>query len=129
VLFGTPDGEANVGTGRTSTEKFTRSSKKDVPTGRKPIGINSWGTWQEDSMPTLIKSGRGQVWKEDKVRYISPVEGERLMGFPDNWTQVSDWKGGPKSEYGARFAALGNSWSVPVARWVGERIQMVSEIS
>jgi DNA (cytosine-5)-methyltransferase 1 len=60
---------------------------------------------------------------------MTAIEGERIMGFPDNWTHLPNWSRGFKSEYNQRLATLGNSWAVPVARWVGERIQMVSEIS
>jgi DNA (cytosine-5)-methyltransferase 1 len=48
------------------------------------------------------------------VRRLMPVECERLMGFPDNWTEgFSDTK---------RRYMLGNSIAVPVAEWVARRI-------
>lgn len=81
------------------------------------------------------------------VRRLTPVECERLQGFPDNYTaipwktaQEANRKGvsyesllaergmtlrGPSIEDcpdGPRYKALGNSWAVPVVRWIGQRI-------
>ncbi len=50
-------------------------------------------------------------------RRLTPVECERLQGFPDNYTKIAD-----KTPDGPRYKALGNSWAVPVVRWIGERI-------
>lgn len=61
------------------------------------------------------------------VRRLTPVECERLQGFPDGWTYIGEWvdsKGKTRSTTdGARYKALGNSFAVPVVRWIGERIQ------
>lgn len=59
------------------------------------------------------------------VRRLTPLECERLQGFPDGWTDVTH-KGKPASD-SARYKALGNSMAVPVMRWIGERIQQVEE--
>lgn len=58
-----------------------------------------------------------------QVRRLTPTEAERLMGFPDGYTAIP-WRKKPASECpdGPRYKALGNSWAVPVARWVGARI-------
>ena len=57
------------------------------------------------------------------VRRLTPVECERLQGFPDNWSRIS-WKGKPVEECpdGPRYKACGNSMAVPVMRWIGEAI-------
>jgi DNA (cytosine-5)-methyltransferase 1 len=57
------------------------------------------------------------------VRRLTPIECERLQGFPDNWSRIS-WKGKPEEECpdGPRYKACGNSMAVPVMRWIGERI-------
>jgi DNA (cytosine-5)-methyltransferase 1 len=57
------------------------------------------------------------------VRRLTPRECERLQGFPDNFTLVL-YRGKPASD-GPRYKALGNSWAVNVAEWVGERIAEV----
>jgi site-specific DNA-cytosine methylase len=56
------------------------------------------------------------------VRRLTPVECERLQGFPDNYTNIP-WRKKPESPDGPRYKALGNSWAVPNVRWIGKRIQ------
>ena len=58
-----------------------------------------------------------------QVRRLTPVECERLMGFPDGYTAIP-WRKKPASECpdGPRYKALGNSWAVPVAAWIARRI-------
>lgn len=57
-----------------------------------------------------------------------PLECERLMGFPDGWTDIGEWvddKGKRrKCADGNRYKALGNSMAVPVMLWIGTRIEM-----
>ena len=57
------------------------------------------------------------------VRYLLPVEAERIMGFPDGYTAVP-WKGRAAEDCpdGPRYRALGNSMCVNVMAWVGRRI-------
>jgi DNA (cytosine-5)-methyltransferase 1 len=57
------------------------------------------------------------------VRRLTPRECERLQGFPDFYTAIPGAKDGP------RYRALGNSMAVPVMRWIGERIQLVDDIT
>jgi site-specific DNA-cytosine methylase len=63
------------------------------------------------------------------VRRLTPVECERLQGFPDNWTRIP-YRGKPAEQCpdGPRYKACGNSMAVPVMRWIGERIQMMEDI-
>jgi DNA (cytosine-5)-methyltransferase 1 len=60
------------------------------------------------------------------VRRLTPVECERLQGFPDNWSRIS-WKGKPEEDCpdGPRYKACGNSMAVPVMNWIGNRIAEV----
>lgn len=64
-----------------------------------------------------------------KVRRLTPRECERLQGFRDNYTLIP-WRGKPADQCpdGPRYKALGNSWAVPVVRWIGERISAVDAI-
>lgn len=57
------------------------------------------------------------------VRRLTPLECERLQGFPDGHTLIA-WKGKPAGECpdGPRYKAIGNSMAVPVMRWIGRRI-------
>lgn len=59
------------------------------------------------------------------IRRLTPIECERLQGFPDNYTQIP-WRNKPAEECpdGNRYKALGNSWAVPVVAWIGARIDL-----
>lgn len=59
------------------------------------------------------------------VRRLTPLECERLQGFPDGHTLIA-WKGKPAEECpdGPRYKAIGNSMAVPVMRWIGKRIAL-----
>ncbi|ELK6102009.1 phage N-6-adenine-methyltransferase [Citrobacter freundii] len=58
-----------------------------------------------------------------QVRRLTPIECERLQGFPDNHTLIG-WRGKDADECpdGPRYKAIGNSMAVPVMRWIGECI-------
>ena len=60
------------------------------------------------------------------VRRLTPIECERLQGFPDGYTNIP-WRKADESPDGPRYKALGNSWAVPVVRWIGRRIQKQGE--
>jgi DNA (cytosine-5)-methyltransferase 1 len=62
-----------------------------------------------------------------EARRLSPRECERLQGFPDDYTLIPH-RGKPAAD-GPRYKALGNSWAVPCARWIGQRIQAVDAIT
>ena len=86
-----------------------------------------------------------------QVRRLTPIECERLQGFPDDYTRIPTWTGWRKLDAGEdpeqlraegldvrqnkktgrwrvkdvdgpRYKALGNSWAVPNVRWIGRRI-------
>lgn len=79
---------------------------------------------------TTPSRGGGQaVMQQMAVRRLTPVECERLQGFPDNYTLIP-WRGRPADQCpdGPRYKALGNSMAVPVMRWIGERIAFVDAI-
>lgn len=54
------------------------------------------------------------------VRRLTPLECERLQGFPDGWTDV-EYRGRPASD-AARYRAIGNSMTVPVMAWILGRV-------
>jgi len=62
------------------------------------------------------------------VRRLTPTECERLQGFPDSFTNVP-WRGKNGAPDGPRYKALGNSMAVNAMRWLGTRIQIVSELA
>ena len=61
-----------------------------------------------------------------KVRRLTPLECERLQGFPDNWTNIGTWTdtNGKKriTTDTARYKALGNSIALPFWQWLAHRI-------
>jgi DNA (cytosine-5)-methyltransferase 1 len=57
------------------------------------------------------------------VRRLTPVECERLQGFPDHYTDIKPK--GKDTPDGPRYKAIGNSMAVPCMRWIGKRIQEV----
>ncbi len=84
--------------------------------------------YQEEISPTLTATDSGTqrspgLLKEGVVRRLTPVECERLQGFPDNHTRIP-WRGKAAEDCpdGPRYKAIGNSKAVPVIRFVGERI-------
>jgi DNA (cytosine-5)-methyltransferase 1 len=65
-----------------------------------------------------------------QVRRLTPEEAEFLQGFPRGYTAIP-WRKKEANECpdGPRYKALGNSWAVPVVRWIGKRIQLAIEVA
>jgi DNA (cytosine-5)-methyltransferase 1 len=84
--------------------------------------------WEKPYAPTItaqIASDTSNIQKGVRVgmavRRLTPVECERLQGFPDNYTNIP-WRKAAESSDGPRYKALGNSMAVPVMAWIGKRI-------
>ena len=69
--------------------------------------------------PMLIQEGM-------MVRRFTPRECERLMGLPDDYSLIP-YRGKPAKD-APRYRAIGNSFAVPVVRWIAQRIQQVEEL-
>lgn len=67
------------------------------------------------------------VYHAAAVRRLTPREAERLQGMPDDWT-LAPFGGKPMSD-GPRYRMIGNSFAVPVIRWIGEQIANVYAIN
>ena len=61
-------------------------------------------------------SSRSYVAQQWAVRRLTPKECERLQGFPDSYAEAHSQADGP------RYKQIGNSFAVPVVRWIGKRI-------
>ncbi|HDC4264788.1 TPA: phage N-6-adenine-methyltransferase [Enterobacter cloacae] len=91
--------------------------------GRAPENGGNATEPMHDVAPCLTVADRHGVAMSMSVRRLTPIECERLQGFPDNHTLIS-WRGKDADECpdGPRYKAIGNSMAVPVMRWIGERI-------
>ena len=76
-----------------------------------------------DPCHTLAKGQHPPLLTGMAVRRLTPIECERLQGFPDNYTNIKPK--GKDTPDGPRYKALGNSMAVPVMEWIGKRIQQV----
>ena len=56
----------------------------------------------------------------DRLRVLTPVECERLQGFPEGWTEFG--AGGKRVSDSARYKCLGNAVMVPVVQFIGKRL-------
>ena len=70
----------------------------------------------------LVREEQMETKGEYIVRRITPTECERLQGFPDGYTDIP-WPNSEHAPDSHRYKALGNSFCVPVVRWIGERIE------
>ena len=60
------------------------------------------------------------------VRRLTPMECERLQGYPDHWTDIGEWTDSKGKKHdssdSARYKALGNSIALPFWRFLCKRI-------
>lgn len=124
VLFESESSARDIVSGKQERGDYIKSPKKDSREESKPISFyvsaGNRSLWESILVsPTLrTRSYSTGIACKDILRYLSPIEWERLQGFPDNWTDNhSDT---------ARYKMLGNAVCVPVARWIGERIVKAS---
>lgn len=115
-----------------------RDSEKSRPDGTKPVspfaisvGDSQRGFVKKLAHCLYAESARhtGTDWSrnyvsypEGAVRRLTPLETERLQGFPDGWTIPVKEMPNEDSLDSARYHACGNAVSVPVAEWLGHRI-------
>lgn len=78
-------------------------------------GGNGVGALEENCY-TLNSSGVHAVATRSQIRRLTPLECERLQGFPDDWTLV------PNARDTNRYKACGNAITVNVAEWIFRRL-------
>jgi len=122
-----------IGIGEPGDEMFTLTARDQhavafAENSRAELGLEGG----DGSVTGSLKTGGGKPWQGYpvdqfgmQVRRLTPLECERLQGFPDDWTLVP-YRGKPAAD-GPRYKAIGNSFAVPVVRWIGERIALVEE--
>lgn len=97
--------------------------REDGSRGSTNIGKQAGkGYLGSDELAFTVASSPDQYLAQPamQVRRLTPVECERLQGFPDNYTNIP-WRKGMAPD-GPRYKALGNSMAVPCMQWIGERI-------
>ena len=86
------------------------------------------GAWETGDMTgtldTMTDPNSHIVQTQWAVRRLTPLECERLQGAPDDWTNIA-YRGKNTIADGPRYKMIGNSWAVPVVRWIGNRIAQV----
>lgn len=83
--------------------------------------------WSDDGVAYTVDTIATQgVQTAMQIRRLTPEECEALQGFPRGYTAVPH-RGKPAAD-GPRYKALGNSWAVPCAAWIGRRINQVESI-
>lgn len=82
----------------------------------------------EEVSPTLMNTKQVDVLSDAIVRRLTPLECERLQGFPDNWANIGDWidKNGKKHKDSdsPRYKALGNSIAIPPWFYVLQKLSL-----
>ena len=137
-IVGSLGGAASAGSVLFEPECGDRNSEKGGTDGPKPISPFqvSVGNPQQGFVKKLAhclyaESARhtGTDWSrnyvsypEGRVRRLTPLETERLQGFPDDWTMPKAEVANLNTLDSARYHACGNAVSVPVANWLGKRI-------
>lgn len=105
---------------------------------RKTFNEQSFSGYKESDKCSTLKAKAGNIGNGSEcliaekvirwiVRRLTPVECERLQGFPDNYTNVGDWTDskGKKHKYAdsPRYKALGNSIALPQWFWLVQRMR------
>ena len=86
---------------------------------REGVGTLTSHNGTRHASETLVVNGQ--------VRRLTPLECERLQGFPDGWTDIGPWRDSAgklhkRSSDSARYKALGNSIALPPWAWMLKRL-------
>ena len=106
---------------------LTLATANDQVLAVRTANTSANGHGVSDGLTHTLDQANGQaVAIGMQVRRLTPVECERLQGFPDNYTRIP-WRGkGPEDcPDGPRYKAMGNSWTTNVVRYLGEQIERV----
>ena len=119
-----------------NTQKGRSNGKKPPSLFQKVIGDTCKGPlvksiahciYAESARHTGTDWSRNYVWYPDgRVRRFTPIEVERVQGFPENWTlPIAIEEQQAKRIDSLRYHAIGNAVTPPVAEWVGSRLAEV----
>jgi DNA (cytosine-5)-methyltransferase 1 len=105
---------------------------------RKTFNEQSFSSYKESDKCSTLKAKAGNIGNGSEcliaekairwiVRRLTPVECERLQGYPDGYTDIGDWidSKGKKHKYAdsPRYKALGNSIALPQWFWLVQRMR------
>ncbi|UTC51022.1 DNA cytosine methyltransferase [Treponema sp. OMZ 855] len=124
-------------------ESMRRDFEKSGKIQKKPTGIIEKGLdyfrrggnykYHRDKKASTLRNSASPdcfdlVLDRDLIRRLTPLECERLQGFPDDYTQI-EWCGKPAEQCpdSLRYKAIGNSMAIPIMYWIGERIKRMEE--
>ena len=106
--------QARMGTGGNNMPMLMRMREGKPGGGKGPL-------ISDDKSLTIATANDQTLLNEGTVRRLTPVECERLQGFPDDWTAgQSD---------SARYKQMGNAVAVPVVEWLIQNIVDVANVS
>ena len=78
------------------------------------------GNYRDDGTTETLTTTKTQAVYTDAVRRLTPVECERLMGWPDNWTA------GHADSH--RYKQCGNGVVSSITEWIGQRLAAAATI-
>lgn len=105
---------------------------------RKTFNEQSFSSYKESDKCSTLKAKAGNIGNGSEcliaekairwiVRRLTPVECERLQGYPDGYTDIGDWTDskGKKHKYAdsPRYKALGNSIALPQWFWLAQKMR------
>lgn len=111
---------ASGGSSRDYVAFSFKDSGADASTGVSPT-LRSLGAYEANGGSQMA------IANTSAVRRLTPIECERLQGFPDGYTNIP-WRGKDTAPDGPRYKALGNSMAVPCMAWIGRRIAAVEAL-
>lgn len=112
ILFEQSCGSGGFEESGKTRKEFTKRFGKCVKAGPLTAGMHKGPRGTESIESNHI------INDEKSVRRLTPIEAERLQGFPEGYTDFKE-----NTPDAPRYKALGNSMAVPVMRWIGERMQ------
>lgn len=105
---------------------------------RRTFSEQSYSSYKESGKCSTLKANAGNIGNGSEcliaektirwiVRRLTPVECERLQGYPDDYTNIGDWtdSNGKKHKYAdsPRYKALGNSIALPQWYWIFQKMK------
>lgn len=107
----------------------------NLPMVVQTYAMKSFSEWSSSNVGSTLKYSGGNYGGGSEsivsdghiLRRLTPVECERLQGFPDNYTNIP-YNGKTDSPKSKRYMALGNSIAVPVLKWIFDRIELMETL-